>query len=744
MELKVPLYQHQLASIYQMEKREEKQSYKDENTVIDYNISVNADKTGYGKCNGRNTPIIMYDGNIKMVQDIKVGELLMGDDSTPRKVLSLARGKEPMYKIIQNVGNDYTVNESHILSLKHFKSVTKIDICLRDYLLLPKTVQKQLKGYKSFVDCWKDQLDKNDLDPYFIGLWLGNEYSNNPKIITTDVEIQQFLETKFPDYKSYNNIINVLRKYNILNHSHIPHKYKVNTRANRLKLLAGLIDSNGYYKKSVYKIIQKTNQLSDDIKFLCRSLGYICTHEKITKTGVLSISGSNIYEIPVLLQRKKAYKTIPTKNQLCTGISVQPLGIDDYYGFSIDNNRRYLLGDFTVTHNTLAMATLVYRDKMEWDISTSFEQSTTSTFAGGRIKKTTIKYYEKLDVTLVLASQSIINQWYEECQKTPLCVTMITTKKLIDTVLIENYDIVLVTPTMYNKLVRKYEGMAWKRFIFDEPGHMRVPTMYTIQAGYIWLVTATPNSIISMHRNCRNSFMFDIIKSAGYCAFSIYFDYMIVKNDDNFIQHSFSMPPTIHFYYKCYNPIFKALRGLVTDNITEMISAGNIQGAIKALGGGVTKNIVELVNQKKTDELKELESRLHVLLIRNKNTNQIEMLKIGIVRVKNQIKSLNIRFTEMLKSDCSICFSKISNPVMEPNCQNIFCGECLLKWLVNKENCPLCRGNIKSNELVYINIDGNEQKSNNKLEIKQLQTKNNTIIKLIKDNENGKFIIFSA
>ena len=38
----------------------------------------------------RNTPIMMHDGTIKLVQDILVGDQLMGDDSTPRNVLSLA------------------------------------------------------------------------------------------------------------------------------------------------------------------------------------------------------------------------------------------------------------------------------------------------------------------------------------------------------------------------------------------------------------------------------------------------------------------------------------------------------------------------------------------------------------------------------------------------------------------------------------------------------------------------------
>jgi SNF2 family DNA or RNA helicase len=399
--------------------------------------------------------------------------------------------------------------------------------------------------------------------------------------------------------------------------------------------------------------------------------------------------------------------------------------------------------DKTGYGKTLAMATLVYQDKMEWDLSKPFTQSVVETFAGGRIKKTSIKYYEKLDVTLVLASQSIIHQWYEECQKIPLSVVMITSRKLVDTIMVQNYDIILVTPTMYNKLVCKYSGMAWKRFIFDEPGHMKVTSMSKIVAGFIWLVTATPDAIIAMHRNCRNSFMYELICFAGWVPFSTHFDYMIIKNDDNFIQHSFSMPPTHHEYYKCYNPIFKTVQGMVTPNITEMISAGNIQGAIKALGGGETKNIAQLVRRKKEDELKELELRLNVLKIRNKKKTQIKDLEIKIKRLNDHVQELDNRFNSMLKEDCSICCSKIDNPVMETNCQNIFCGKCLLTWIDTKPNCPLCRDNIESNDLVYININGSKQKSPKKT-TPQIKTKINTVISLIKGKENGKFIIFSA
>ena len=101
---------------------------------------------GAGKCNGLNTPIMLYDGTIKMVQDIKVGDVIMGDDSTPRNILTLARGREQMYKVIPNKGDSYTVNESHILSLKYSSNRNKNtpkgsirDISVLDYLNLPKS-----------------------------------------------------------------------------------------------------------------------------------------------------------------------------------------------------------------------------------------------------------------------------------------------------------------------------------------------------------------------------------------------------------------------------------------------------------------------------------------------------------------------------------------------------------------------------------------------------------------------------
>ena len=356
---------------------------------------------GVGKCFAKNTPIMLSTGCIKMVQDITINDKLMGDDSFPRNVLVLGNGREKMYKIEQVKGDDYIVNESHILSLKMTKSGKKgdkhqiimgkryfkndvIDICIKDYLGLPKYIKECLKGYKVGVDFVEKDLS---IDPYILGYWLGDGSSRSFSITTVDQEIIDHFKDYANGYNlkcnknkitysfttgiiggrsDKNVLLNKMKEYNLINNKHIPQIYKCNSCENRLKLLAGLIDSDGYHNKenNALEIVQKNKKLAEDILWLVRSLGFrgmmkdsikSCTYKGEKKTGLyyrITITGKGLEKIPTLLERKKARKHKQVKDPLNTGIKIIPLEEDDYYGFQIDGNSRFLLGDFTVTHNT--------------------------------------------------------------------------------------------------------------------------------------------------------------------------------------------------------------------------------------------------------------------------------------------------------------------------------------------------------------------------------------------------------
>ena len=354
-------------------------------------LVIVAARPAMGKCLGKGTKVLMFDGTLRKVEDINVGDLLMGDDSTPRKVLSLARGRENMYWIRQNKGIDYRVNESHILSLKRSRNEQKyvkgtvLDIPLTKYLAFSPKNKSNYKGYKVAVEYSEQALS---IDPYFLGIWLGDGRKDDSRIASNDTEIVDFMSKYASDiqqtFKTYpqkdrvtmyaivsgergydtpDNFKQKLRDLSVLNNKHIPQQYLINSTENRLQLLAGLIDSDGYYdpKHNGYEITQKDKNLAVQIKFLCDTLGFktsiIQKEGNIASINYTSIVyrvrfSGDIDKIPTKIPRKKGKPHTQNRDWRVTGISVEFDKEDEYFGFVIDGNHRFLLEDCTVTHNT--------------------------------------------------------------------------------------------------------------------------------------------------------------------------------------------------------------------------------------------------------------------------------------------------------------------------------------------------------------------------------------------------------
>jgi replicative DNA helicase len=368
-------------------------------------LVILAARPAMGKCLGKGTKVVMFDGTLKNVEDVQAGDLLMGDDSTSRLVMGTTRGQENMYWVHQNHGISYRVNESHILSLKRsrneggHKHGEVLNIEIRDYLQKSDKFKSNYKGYKVAVEFDEQPLS---VDPYFLGLWLGDGHSYSSRITNTDAEVIDYikdyakeLELEFVEYKQEGKATNYsitkgfrgqqdffsvqgeLRAMNLIENKHIPQQYISNSTANRLQLLAGLIDSDGHYSEefNVYEITQKNERLAKEIKYLCDTLGFktslnvkkatIADRNFSTDVYRVRISG-NVDIIPVKIERKKARerKTITDWRQ--TGITVEFDKFDDYYGFEIDGNHLFLLEDMTVTHNTAFVLTLARNAAVEF------------------------------------------------------------------------------------------------------------------------------------------------------------------------------------------------------------------------------------------------------------------------------------------------------------------------------------------------------------------------------------------
>jgi len=259
---------------------------------------------GEGKCLGINTEVMMFDGSIKYVQNIVVGDKLMGDDINPRNVLSITKGFEKLYKIHDiKTGEKYIVNKSHILSLKY--------------------TSREPIEFNNNIYFYGDILD--------ISITSYLEYKNELKsFYGYRLPILNLTEKKINEdpYEFGKNINNLL---------YIPNEYKYNCYEYRKRLAIGILDSTLVKSKMGGNVFLKTinSKLISDIKYILRSVGYIVY--KIDE-NILNIElGLNLKDFDYL-----TYK-----------IFVEELDVGSYFGFELDGNRRFMLGDCTITHNTV-------------------------------------------------------------------------------------------------------------------------------------------------------------------------------------------------------------------------------------------------------------------------------------------------------------------------------------------------------------------------------------------------------
>jgi len=394
-------------------------------------------------CFAPETQIPLFSGEFKRADEITVGDVLIGDDGNPRIVQKLFNGQDTMYTIDQKIGDSYTVNSKHILTLKNtgnrsvfwhsakkswkiewFDNETNklrskifpakkhkdedirliaeeyasqlegdgiVEITATDYLKLPKYVQKRLRGYKGVGVNWKYKDIK--IDPYILGMWLGDGDSHGRGFSSADDQLAQvweqfadvnnmevskdkcychsyhyYLRSKIKNGRVKGELYHPFRKlldiYNLLENKHIPYDYIYNSKKVRLSLLAGLIDTDGhvYHNGEQITISQcpKRKHMLESAQLIARSLGFYANIRKTTQTKKypsysLSISGNGLEDIPTILKRKICSARRKSQRDCSTSpIEVTEKGIGLYYGWSVDCNQRFVLNDFTVTHNCTA------------------------------------------------------------------------------------------------------------------------------------------------------------------------------------------------------------------------------------------------------------------------------------------------------------------------------------------------------------------------------------------------------
>lgn len=338
-----------------------------------------------GKCFAKGTRFVMFDGSIKNVEDIIIGDILMGPDSKPRTVLATKQGRDEMFKITPGNGESHIVNSKHPIRTIYRKAYGNI---VREELVTAPDYIKMIQEHPRWRECYalektgvefehKDVL----IDPYIFGLWIGDGASDDSYITNEDPEVIETIykyaedhnlritikdnkNSKAKDYRftrleteTNNWFRQELSRLGVLNNKFIPKDYIVTDRKSRLEFLAGIIDTDGSFdsRKGNFEIAQKNPYITAGIVYIARSCGLKTTvTERVIKDTIYYriMILSNAWEIPTKITRKQCKEyTALQKNPLECRFDVESIGVDDYYGFEVDGDQLCLLEDFTIVHN---------------------------------------------------------------------------------------------------------------------------------------------------------------------------------------------------------------------------------------------------------------------------------------------------------------------------------------------------------------------------------------------------------
>jgi len=347
------------------------------------------------------------------------------------------------------------------------------------------------------------------IEPYIFGLWLGDGNSSSCGLTTVDLPVANIwceylkdmgLEVEGVNKKERktkvikdesdqtityigkssirttggwgkqhtNTFLNGLRRLQVFNAKHIPNVYLKNSKENRLKLLAGLIDTDGcLFSKTSYEIVQKNETLANNIVELCQSLGFFTTVEPTIKrcTNSKNPNHKGTYyriflsitfhtpTIPLQIERKKNVKPQPGKAEQNSNFPI----------FDINGNPIYTRG------NTINIWTLEITQNLYNIVETFKHLESGQRIPWKQIKLLDPSFQSFAPTALKTQYDSIINKhkpakWLEkhidEIKKN-LTLQNIDPKKFIELEWMNKYEEVLKYLAKHSKLKSHMSEYIW-------------------------------------------------------------------------------------------------------------------------------------------------------------------------------------------------------------------------------------------------------------------------------------------
>ena len=373
------------------------------------NRSIVMSSAASGKALSNNSKVYTKNG-FKMIKDVVVGDVIFGEDGLLHKVLGVfPQGKKQGYKVTFSDGTEVICCKEHLWtfqteSLRSKKSKTWITCNLQELInKYPLFISARAKNNFSTKETKRKNIfipmtapvefeEQNLLiEPYTMGALLGDGSFRNSIFTNQDKDVINWVNEglnlinctlKHKEKYDYSintgnkhNFCDILKKYGLWQATSetkfIPEEYKYNSIENRLKILQGLIDTDGSCCGNAYDITLKSKQLILDIQEICESLGLIAVYSEKKAYCTNSANGPKDCGIVYRL-RIKTSKNIPKLHRsqrrelqwkptrvysMRAIIDIQDINEEvEMTCIKVDNPTELFLTDhFIVTHNTTLM-----------------------------------------------------------------------------------------------------------------------------------------------------------------------------------------------------------------------------------------------------------------------------------------------------------------------------------------------------------------------------------------------------
>ena len=394
---------------------------------------------------------------------------------------------------------------------------------------------------------------------------------------------------------------------------------------------------------------------------------------------------------------------------------------------------------------------------------------------------------ENLFDTLIVVPFTIYRQWQDTItNETNLKATFLKSIRDMDkpTILqnMRGSHITLISNTLLNQFLGSLNiiapGARWRRVFYDEAdtiklscacAHPPANMTWYISSHYVNLLLADCHysshvlrllpepyvesfdeeiqTMVKYHVDHHPSIIF--FKTASYSFFANHLKtkhhlrgHLVIRCSNNFIDSSINIQPVVETIIRCETPISHELvEYTIPTEVKEMLNAGDIKSALQRLGvpQHTPLTLVDAVTEFK---MKDIQNLNRTLLLKNQenpvNTAITEAIMIKIRAIEAQVQGIKKRLEQISEDVCAICFDRPVSSVLTPCCSKVFCGECMIQWMIRTLACPLCREGIHPNQLKSIGD------CSAPLQAKpQLPKKIDALLKILQESPEGKFLVFS-